>query len=437
VLTRPRTGRRRGGIRRVAAALLTLTASLVGVLGPAGDAAAAPSCGPSYDNQVRETPWPLRRLRPDLAWPLSQGDGITVAVIDSGVSTTHPALDGKVLPGLDVLDPTTNGQCDEAAHGTLVAGIIAARQPPGSAFHGVAPKARILPVRVLRDTQKNLDQTIPAKIAEAIVWGADQGAHVINLSLVTQQTQPLTDAVRYALAKNVVIVAAAGNEGGNGGRGEPAYPAAYDGVLAVAGIDEQDHHVSTSSAGEYVDVAAPGANVEGPMPRGGGYAQFQAGGTSFAAAYVSGLAALIRAYDPTLSPAQVTERITSTADHPPEGRNSQVGYGAINPYRALTSVVGAGPGPGSREGTLNRPERKPDGLATVRTIAVWTAVGAVVLAMVMPLLATTIRRTRHRGRRGRRSRRTGSGPTMARPSGAPAAPTRVVATTPVPSAHRR
>jgi subtilisin family serine protease len=169
------------------------------------------------------------------------------------------------------------------------------------------------------------------------------------------------------------VVAAAGNESGNGGGSSgPVYPAAYEEVIAVAGIDQQEHHVPTSVAGPHVDVAAPGFSIDGPMPRGGGYAQFKAGGTSFAAGYVSGLAALIRAQDPQLTPGQVARRITATADHPPEGRNDQVGYGVINPYRALAAVTGGSTKP-PNAGLLDRPERPVDPLAgTKRTAAILT-----------------------------------------------------------------
>jgi len=345
---------------------------------------------------MTETPWPLQQMRPDLAWPISEGAGITVAVIDSGVSTTHPALAGKVLQGRDFLVPSTRGQCDEAAHGTLVAGVIAGRKPEGSVFTGIAPKATILPIRVLEKTGKEPGATAGAHIVSAIDWAADNDVDVINLSLTTDPTPALERAIKDALDHGVVVVAAAGNDGGSNGTEQIAYPAAYDGVIAVAGIDKEGHHVATSTSGAYVDVAAPGAEVDGPMPQGGGYARFKDGGTSFAAAYVSGLAALIRSADPKLTPAQVLERITTTADHPPEGRNNQVGYGVINPYRALTAIAGA-----------TKPSPAPQALASVilpkdpmgntRVIATWTATTLAGLALVIALVAAVLRRTRRRG----------------------------------------
>ncbi|MEV4624546.1 type VII secretion-associated serine protease mycosin [Asanoa sp. NPDC049573] len=346
---------------------------------------------------MTETPWPLRQLRPDLAWPISEGAGITVAVIDSGVSPNHPALKGKVLQGRDFLVPSTRGQCDEAAHGTLVAGVIAGQKPEGSVFTGIAPKARILPIRVLEKAGREQGTTAGEHIVSAINWAVESKVDVINLSLTTDPTPALERAINNALDHDIVVVAAAGNDGGSNGTQQSAYPAAYDGVIAVAGIDKDGHHVDTSTSGAYVDVAGPGAEVDGPMPGSDGYARFKDGGTSFAAAYVSGLAALIRSAEPKLSPAQVLDRITSTADHPPEGRNDQVGYGVINPYRALTAIAGA-----------TKPSPAPQALAPVtlpkdpmgdtRVIATWTATTLAGLALVIALVAAVLRRTRRRGR---------------------------------------
>jgi hypothetical protein len=145
-----------------------------------------------------------------------------------------------------------------------------------------------------------------------------------------------------------------------------------------------------------VDVAAPGAEVDGPIPHGKGYLQFKEGGTSFAAAYVSGLAALIRSADPKLTPAQVLDRITTTADHPPDGRNNQVGYGVINPYRALTAIAGASkPSPAPQ--ALTPVTLPKDPMGNTRVIATWTATTLAGLALLIALVAAVLRRTRRRG----------------------------------------
>ncbi|WP_309140018.1 S8 family serine peptidase [Micromonospora sp. 4G55] len=210
----------------VVAALL---ASLV--VSPA-PAVAAPNCpSPAGGVAPAETPWALRRLDPASAWRITRGERITVAVIDSGVSPTHPLLKGQVREGRDFNGlPSMQGRCDLAGHGTIVAGIIAGRDDTGAPYSGIAPAARILPVRVLPDTQRTSDPGLPLQIANAIRWSADQDVQVINLSLVTVDHPELARAVDYALGKGVVVVAAAGNRQQEQ-QDLPAYPAAYPGVI--------------------------------------------------------------------------------------------------------------------------------------------------------------------------------------------------------------
>jgi len=394
--------------RTLGAVGLVLTAlALLVVVPAAGMARAAPAaCGPSIRDALTETPWPLRRLRPELAWPLTRGSGIVVAVIDSGVSTTHPSLEGQVLRGHDFVQPGGVGDCDEVAHGTFVAGIIAGKQLANSGFYGVAPGAKILPIRVMRDDQKSVDAGLPLTIAAAIDLAVQKGAQVINLSLVTQLTPQLTAAVEKAVAQDVIVVAAAGNEGASQGRGQPAYPAALDGVIAVAGIDEDEKRVSTSTTGRYVDVAAPGFRIDGPAPQGGGFGRREGGGTSFAAAYVSGVAALVRRYHPGLTAEQVAGRIRQTADHPPEVSNSEVGFGTVNPYRAVTAVLdGPARAQSSAPPAVALPAVPPDQSRATRAAAIWTAVGGLAVAVLVLLSGVLLRRGRARGWRPGRDAR--------------------------------
>lgn len=323
-----------------------------------------------------------------------------MAVIDSGVSAIHPSLKGQVRAGRDFSGlPQHNGQCDLAGHGTMVAGIIAGRQEPGVPFSGIAPAARILPIRVLPDTRRTTDEDLPRQIAQAIRYAVDNNARVINLSLETLPRPELAAAIEYALQKRVVVVAAAGNQQQQ--RDQPAYPAGYPGVIAVAGIDEQGEHVGTSISGDYVDIAAPGHHIVAPAPGGDGWLTEPEGGTSFAAAYVSGVAALICAAYPELSPAQVAERLTRTADSPPEGRNPQVGHGVVNPYRAVASLLGSRNNPPL--GAMAEPAPVPDPLARERVVAIWAAAVGALLAVVLLLSRPVIRLGRRRGwRAGRR-----------------------------------
>jgi len=385
-----------------------VVAGWLGFAGPGVPAAAAAAseaavaraavCGPVIADPLAEAPWPLTRLRPDLVWPLSTGAGITVAIIDSGVSAEHPSLTGRVRPGTDFVTAGP-GTCDENGHGTLIAGIIAGRATVsnGYTFHGMAPDVQVVPVRVLRDQSRTFEENLPSRIASAIRWAVDSaGAEVVNLSLTTTHSPDLEAAVRYATAKGVVLVAAAGNEGA-AQPGAPVYPAAYDGVIAVASVDRQDKHVGTSAAGSYVDIAAPGVQIAGPSPAGGGYLFSEQGGTSFAAGYVTGAAALVRAYDASLTPAQVTQRLTETADHPADVWNPAVGHGVVNPLRAVAALSvlrGNGSAPLSQ---VTAPRQPEDPLRGVKLIAGWSAVAATVITALTLLGAAAVRRGRRRG----------------------------------------
>ncbi|GAA4573252.1 hypothetical protein GCM10023176_37900 [Micromonospora coerulea] len=394
---RARTGHRSRAV--LCGALAALLSTLLVAPAPA---AAAPKCGRPGGPGPTEAPWALRRLHPSPAWRITRGEGVTVAVVDSGVSPTHPLLKGRVLPGSDFNHLTPlRGQCDLAGHGTLVAGIIAGQEGTGAPYSGIAPEARILPVRVLASTERTTDEALPGEIAKAIRWAVDHRADVVNLSLVTLDRPELKDAIDYALRKRVVVVAAAGNRQENQ-QEQPAYPAAYPGVIAVAGVDPQGGHVGTSVAGDYVDIAAPGLDIVGPAPQGSGYLAEPQGGTSFAAAYVSGAAALVRAAHPELSPADVALRLTRTADNPPEGHNAEVGYGVVNPYRAVTSLLGTRTDP--PPGAMAEPTPPPDPLAWQRTVAIWVAAVGGLLAGVLLAARPILVRGRRRGwRPGRRS----------------------------------
>ncbi|MEV0563171.1 type VII secretion-associated serine protease mycosin [Dactylosporangium sp. NPDC050588] len=391
---------RRIGVRAVAGLLATcaLVVTPVPFAAPQMAVAAPSACGATFPNKLTETPWPLKRLHPELAWPMTKGEGVIVAVIDSGVSTTHPSLKDQVLPGKDYVQPGGVGDCDQAAHGTFVAGIIAGLRVPGTGFYGVAPASKILPIRVLEDDRRSFDQELPNTIADAIDYAVDHGAGVINLSLVTQPTPKLAASVARALSRNVIVVAAAGNDGANTNANQPAYPAAYDGVIAVAGVDEQDKHVSTSTSGDYVDVAAPGVNIEGPAPQGGGFGMRTGGGTSFAAPYVAGTAALLRAYYPEMTPQQIADRITATADQPPGGRDPQVGSGTVNPYRAVAALLdGAGPPETTRQGGAGLGPETARSAAESSLPAIWVAFAAVVTTALIwsGLLVQRARRRLH------------------------------------------
>jgi type VII secretion-associated serine protease mycosin len=281
----------------------------------------------------RDQQWDLDAARVPGAWPVSTGAGVTVAVIDTGVAADHPDLAGQILPGADFIAGTEGPSTDPNGHGTHVAGIIAAATGNGQGIAGIAPDARILPVRVLGANGSGyLSDT-----ANGIVYAADHGADVINLSLSsTGEEAAVTNAISYARGKGVVVVAAAGNMRGSGS--PVSYPAADPGVIAVAATDSSDAIASYSNAGGYVDVAAPGSAILSTYPT--GYRAMN--GTSMASPHVAALAALIRAADHALTPDQVEQAIESSAvDLGAPGRDDDYGHGRIDATAALASLAPA------------------------------------------------------------------------------------------------
>jgi type VII secretion-associated serine protease mycosin len=288
----------------------------------------------------RMLPWAQQQLKPQRAWPFSDGTGVTVAVIDSGVDADHPQLSrpGKVLRGRDFyLVGTLPGNYDCISHGTGVAGIIAADGRSGIGFQGIAPGARILPVRVSEREADETGQTQlinPGILAQGIKYAVDQGAQVINLSMAGGRDQKaIRQAVAYAVAHDVVVVAAVGNRQTADAR-LPSYPASYPGVVGVGAVDIAGARASASQIGQYVDLVAPGVGVLTTTRVDG---QAYQDGTSYAAPFVAGTVALIRSAWPKLTAAQVIQRLLATAT-PARGGQSGIEYGAgiVDPYRAVT-----------------------------------------------------------------------------------------------------
>lgn len=385
----------------LATVVVALSASLA-VLVSSQKVYAAPACPAAAPAAAEaDAPWPQRRYGLERLTGLADGTGVLVAVVDSGVDSGHPQLTGAVQPGIDLLDPGGDGRVDCVGHGTAVASIIAARPRAGNAFRGVAPAAVILPVRVserVDDTTTGRAAPVAA-VAGAIRQAADRGARIINLSLTTDRDDPaLRDAVRYAAARDVVLVAAAGNRHDTGN--PRPYPAAYDGVIGVGAIQPDGARVPQSQSGDYVDLVAPGAEVTAAA-RGDGHARYT--GTSFAAAYVAGAAALVRQYHPTLSAPQVAQRLTATVDA--AGGLSGGGYGAgiVNPYRAVTGHTDdrepSRPGPVA--GRTRDPGAQAAAAAATRTrrrALALSAAGAGLAVLILLAAAVLPRGTRRRWR---------------------------------------
>jgi membrane-anchored mycosin MYCP len=318
------------------AVLVALTSGYAVASGPSA-AVAAPACSgsaPVAGSMIAEPPWAQRIHGRERLTGLADGSGITVAVIDSGVDATHPQLSGAVGAGIDVLD-AGDGRIDCVGHGTAVASIIGGRPRAGTAFSGVAPGATIMPIRVSERIDGASGRAAsPTALAGALRQAVNRGARVVNLSFTTDRDEPsVRDAVRYVRSRDVVVVAAVGNRQETGN--PRPYPASYDGVIGVGAVQPDGTRVPTSQTGDFVDLAAPGADIIAAA-RGGGHARYT--GTSFAAAYVAGTAVLVRQYHPHLTEAQVSERLTATADAASE--RDGLGAGVVNPYRAVTAQTG-------------------------------------------------------------------------------------------------
>ncbi|MGX1477848.1 UNVERIFIED_CONTAM: membrane-anchored mycosin MYCP [Streptomyces canus] len=283
---------------------------------------------------IKGTPWSLQRVVLDQLWQDTKGKNVKVAVIDTGVDTVNAQLKGgAVANGKDFLHPGGNGKTDKVGHGTKVAGIIAARKLDGTGFIGLAPEATIIPIRQNDDQGSGNVGTM----IQAIKYAADAGAKVINISQDTaSKMDPTVDetfraVIKYAQEKDALIVAAAGNDGADG-KIKETYPAAYPGVLAVAASDRNNARAPFSQSGPFVGVAAPGIDMVSTVPVGGNCVDQ---GTSFAAPYVSGVAALIRAKHPEWTYEQVITQIEQTADRTKAGRDDFVGWGVIDPAAAV------------------------------------------------------------------------------------------------------
>lgn len=287
-------------------------------------------------NSLQYAPQVTRAVQ---AWPISAGQGQTIAIVDTGIDPGHPDFAGRVLPGWNTVTNTAN-DLDDYGHGTHCAGIAAALASNPDGVMGIAPQARILPVKALGANGSGSDSTVAA----GITWAADHGATVVSLSLGgPTDSKVLDDAVAYALDKGVSVVAAMGNDGDN----VKSYPAGLPGVIAVGATDANDRVASFSQWGSWISVTAPGVGIYSTFPtypvalNDEGFSERYAtlDGTSMATPAVAGAVADIRAAFPRLLPQMVKARLESTADKV-GGQSSaspdpHYGYGRIDVLAAL------------------------------------------------------------------------------------------------------
>ena len=279
-------------------------------------------------------PWGVARVHAPEIWNRDQGQGVHVAVVDSGIDCSHPDLQCDQGSGINILD-TASPPMDDNGHGTHVSGTIAARAN-GSGVIGVAPRVVLMPIKVMDEKGEGA----ASDILRGAVWAAEHGAQVLNLSLGSPKScKAETQVIKEILESGITIVASAGNSGP--GADTEVYPASYPGVIAVAASDMQDHIAEFSSRGKSISFVAPGVSIVSTW-LGGKYAK--ADGTSMAAPHVTGLAALAIARG-ARGPAAVRQTLFKAASALcPGGRCASAqeeGVGMID----AREFFGAGPQP--------------------------------------------------------------------------------------------
>lgn len=287
-----------------------------------------------HADEIRDRQWHLEFLDITKAHKITHGEGVTVAVLDSGVDYRHPDLQGALIPGNNYSDGRRDGWEDATGHGTAMAALIAARgHGSDRGILGIAPAAKILPVRVTGT--RGLSS--PRALEQGITWAADHGADIASISLTDVENPMVRKAVEYAQSKGTVIIAGAGNTAN--GDHEVTWPARYPGVIAVSGTDQEGSFTESSVHGPEVALSAPAdAIVTAGSGRVSRYTVRT--GTSNATAIVAGVAALVKARHPDLDAANLINRLIMTADdRGPTGRDPQYGFGIVNPLAALTRDV--------------------------------------------------------------------------------------------------
>jgi thermitase len=305
--------------------------------------------------------WALDKIGTDVAWEFSSGQAITVAVIDSGIDPNHPDLVGRTVPGYNFIDKNTD-TTDLCGHGTHVSGIIAAETDNATGMAGIAPRAVIMPIKVIGENCLGNY----SRLMQGILYAVDQGVRIISITSGGGfEHTGLHDAIIYARSKGVLVVVAAGNRGS----ALPFYPGSFEEAFTIAGTDDADNQYNMSNFGQQIDLAAPAVAVYSTYwssEAGSTYALMT--GTSMAAPHVAGVAALILAIDPKLSvEALETALISSATDLGDTGKDQIFGWGRVTAWRAVAAVS---PAAGNvRLGHFRVPTMATFGLTAITTTA--------------------------------------------------------------------
>lgn len=377
------------GVRRVLAAVL----SAVVIVGAAGSTAmAAPTsgqCATPSGMYTDTTPWPQKLFAPNRIWPLTTGKGQLVAIVGTGVDAGNGQFRaGQIRPGVDVrtagATATATDDCD--GRGTFAAGIIAANPHADTTFSGLAPGADLLPIRYTATMTQGQSAPDPKLLAAAIRAATARKATVICVAVPARSDDPsLRSAVDSAVAAGIVVVSgvAQGHQDG----GARSYPTADPDVLGVSAIG-RDGAVVSPESGDYLDVAAPGVELVSTAAGANGKLghSWPVSDTAYAAAYVAGVVALVRAYRPQLTVREVMARVEATAAR-----------SIVDPYSAVAvEIPGAGVDSGAAD-VVQVAQPVPDPAAERRRRVAFAAAGMLVAALVLTVAVAVIRRGQRRG----------------------------------------
>ncbi len=311
---------------------------------------------PNYLLSVSRTPndanyrdqWAPGRIGADRAWDITVGSPVTIAMLDTGISRTHPDLAGRVVAGRDFVNGDDDAS-DDNGHGTFTAGIVGASGDNTVGVAGISWQAKLLPVKIL-----DQDGRGPVSaFAQGIRWAVDQKAQIVNVSAgIPVPSQTMESAVAYAIGQNVAVVAASGNQPD----GVQNYPAAYPNVIAVSASNRDDRVAEFSSYGSHVWIAAPGQEIISTYYRDADTIAVLSG-TSASAPFVSGTIALMLSQRGDLTPRAIREILRATAvDLPPDGLDPRAGYGRLDTFHSV--ILASDPRPTLPAGAIDPPSGK-------------------------------------------------------------------------------